>query len=73
MIALFFKNNKAERENDEAIVTQSQAALRDRMNHMLREDAKLAWMPHSTLAANDTAVKTRLHRARQFQFQIDIA
>jgi hypothetical protein len=44
MITVFFKNHKAETEKD-AIQLQGETALQERMVRMLRNEAKLAWMP----------------------------
>ena len=73
MIALFFKNTKADHETEDSAVMQGQAALRNRMNHMLCEDAKLAWMPDQTHAKMESAVKKMPIRPRRFQFQIELA
>ena len=73
MIAVFFKNNKAESEADDAAVAQSVDALRNRMNHMLREEQKLAWAPAPTHASVTPLVKKRSTRERQFTFQVDLA
>jgi len=60
MIAVFFKNRKAEAEAElktAAIVAQGQSALQERMVRMLRQDAKLAWMPSPTHLAQANDVK----------------
>ena len=73
MIAVFFKNNKAEREAEDAVVAQGVDALRNRMNHMLREEQKLAWAPTPMHVSSEPGVKKRLTRDRQFTFQVDLA
>ena len=79
MIAVFFKNNKTEHEAEDAVVAQGVDALRNRMNHMLREEQKHAWAPAPTQVSNvshiSTApvVKKRVTRERQFTFQVDLA
>ena len=73
MIAVFFKNNKAEREAEDAVVAQGVDALRNRMNHMLREEQKIAWAPPPMHASIGPAVKKRLNRDRQFAFQVEFA
>jgi hypothetical protein len=60
MIAVFFKNRKAEAEAEiesAAIVAQGQTALQERMVRMLRQEAKLAWMPAPTHLAPPNGVK----------------
>jgi len=57
MIAIFFKNNKANAEKDAAIQMRGESALHDRMTRMLRQEAKLAWMPVSTHLPQSTDVK----------------
>jgi hypothetical protein len=42
MIAVLFKNRRAEPQIDHLFL-QSQAALQERMLHMLRQDARIAW------------------------------
>ena len=73
MIAVFFKNNKAEREAEDAVVAQGVDALRNRMNHMLREEQKLAWASPPTHVSIAPVVKKRVTRDRQFTFQVDLA
>ena len=73
MIAVFFKNNKTERETEDAAVAQGVDALRNRMNHMLREEQKLAWASTPTHASVTPLVKKRSTRERQFTFQVDLA
>ena len=73
MIAVFFKNNKTEREAEDAVVAQGVDALRNRMNHMLREEQKHAWAPAPTHVSTAPVVKKRSTRDRQFTFQVDLA
>ena len=73
MIALFFKTNQADYEANDAPKTQGQAALCNRVNHMLRENTKLAWMPRETHVPTDALVKKLSPRPRRFQFQIELA
>ena len=42
MIAVFFKNLKAEPEVDASVLAAGESALHERMQHMLRQQAKLA-------------------------------
>lgn len=56
MIAVFFKNRKAAAE-DHGIMAQSQSALQERMARMLRNEAKLAWMPPPAHFEMPAAVK----------------
>lgn len=75
MIAVFFKNNKADSEAEDAVVAQGVDALRNRMNHMLREEQKQAWAPAPapTPISMAPTVKKRAARDRQFTFQVDLA
>jgi hypothetical protein len=58
MIAVFFKNNKTETtEEDLLIQQQGQHAMQERMARMLRNEAKLSWMPPPAHLAAATGVK----------------
>ena len=73
MIAVFFKNHKAEREVEDYMMSQAETALRDRMNHILREDRSLASEPTPVHVSVGPSLRKRNQRARQFAFQIDLA